>query len=393
MRKRTICVFTATRAEYGLLFPLLKELSKDSAFDLQLLVSGTHLSKKFGMTYQQIVQDGFSIDAKVDLHLGDDSPVGICRSMARGVEGYAQALKKLNPDMLVILGDRFEALAAATAAMVSRIPIAHISGGESTFGLIDEPIRHSITKMASVHFAATDVYRRRIIQLGENPQRVFNVGALGLDNLKLLKLLSKDELERNLKLKFAPHNLLVTFHPVTLENNTAPEQCQNLLQALNGLKETMVFFTKANADTDGQVINQLIEKYVEGHPGHTRVFTSLGQLNYLSMMQYVDGVVGNSSSGIVEAPSFKIGTVNIGDRQAGRLRSSSIIDCGPQTVSIQKALQRLYSPSFQSQLKLVKNIYGKGGTAVKIVKILKKISLEGILKKEFYDLNKELVNV
>ncbi|OGX07924.1 MAG: UDP-N-acetyl-D-glucosamine 2-epimerase, UDP-hydrolysing [Omnitrophica WOR_2 bacterium GWA2_47_8] len=382
--KRKICVFTGTRAEYGLLKPLLDEIKNDKQLTLQLLVTGMHLSPEFGNTYKDIERDGFHIDEKVDISLGSDTPAGIAKSMGLGVMNFGEVFARLKPDVVVMLGDRFEALAAAIAAMLARIPIAHLSGGESTEGLIDESIRHSLTKLSYLHFTSMDQYRRRVIQLGEDPKRVFQVGAIALDNIRNLKLLSKQELEKQLNFKFKEHNLLVTFHPVTLENNTSKGQFQDLLAVLDSLKDTHLVFTKANADTDGRIINQMIDAYVAKNPHKASGFTSLGQLRYLSLMKYVDAVVGNSSSGIVEAPSFKIGTVNIGDRQRGRIRAQSVIDCLPTKEGIQKALRKVYSKEFQEQFRKTINPYGDGRSSARIKAILKRAELKD-LKKKFYD--------
>lgn len=383
---RKICVATGTRAEYGLLYWLMKEINTAPDTELQVLVTGMHLSSEFGFTWQQIEADGFSISAKVDMQLEFDTPVGITKSMGAGMIGFADALQTLKPDILVILGDRFEMLAVATAAMVARIPIAHIHGGEATEGLIDEPIRHSISKMSHLHFTATEEYRKRVIQLGEQPNTVFNVGAAGLDNIEKLTLMSRTQFEAAIEFKLRDKNLLVTFHPVTLENETAKQQFSQLLKALDQLKDTQLIFTKPNADSDGRVIIKMIDEYVMAHPKTSIAFTSLGQLRYLSALQYVDAVVGNSSSGLIEAPSFKIGTINIGDRQRGRIKANSVIDCQPEYTSILAAIDQVYSVEFQKTLSGVKNTYGKSGMAKKVFDILRSCSLENILKKRFYDL-------
>jgi GDP/UDP-N,N'-diacetylbacillosamine 2-epimerase (hydrolysing) len=386
MVKRKICVFTGTRAEYGLLKPLMDEIEKDKALCLQLVVSGMHLSSEFGLTYKQIEEDGFVIDEKLEVLVSSDTAVGVSKSMGLGLISFGEAYARLKPDIVVVLGDRFEAFAAAGAAMISRIPIAHLHGGEATFGLIDEAIRHCITKMSHLHFTSTEEYRDRVIQLGEAPDRVFNVGATGLDNIVGLELLGKEELESELNLKFNKRNLLVTYHPVTLEPDTSREQFGNLLAALDNLSDTHIIFTKANADTDGRVINQMIDQYVSANSHKSTMFTSMGQLRYLSTMQYVDAVVGNSSSGIIEAPSFKVGTVNIGDRQKGRIKAGSIVDCEPMTEDITRELEKVFSVEFKRDVKNVTNPHGDGGAAVKIKDILKNRPLENIIKKKFYDL-------
>ena len=385
VEKRKICVVTGTRAEYGLLYWLMKEIEAAKTLELQIIVTGMHLSPEFGLTYQQIERDGFTIDKKVEMLLSSDSEVGIAKSMGIGMIGFADALDDIKPDLMVVLGDRFEVFAAVSAATVARIPIAHLHGGETTEGAFDESFRHSVTKMSHLHFTATEEYRNRVIQLGEHPDRVFNVGAAGIDNIKRLELLPKSAFEESINFKLGKKNLLVTFHPVTLERATAKDQFANLLTALEPLDETHVIFTKANADTDGRIINEMIDQYVANHQQTTVVFTSLGQLRYLSAMQYIDGVVGNSSSGLLEVPSFNIGTINIGDRQRGRIKAASVINCDPTVNRIGSALDRLFSAEFREAVKLIANPYGEGGTSEKIVEILKFHSLEGILKKSFYD--------
>lgn len=387
--KGKICIFTGTRAEYGLLRPLMDEIKKDRAFKLQLLVSGMHLSQEFGLTYKEIEKDGFRIDEKIEILLSSDTTVGLSKSIGLGLVSFCEAYERLKPSIVVILGDRFEAFAAATAAMVSRIPIAHLNGGEATFGVIDEAIRHSITKMSHLHFTSTEEYRKKVIQLGEHPDRVFNVGAIGLDNIKKLRLLPKKALEKQLDFKFDKRNLLVTFHPVTLEKYTSQRQFQNLLSVLGELKSTHLIFTKANADTDGRIVNQMIDDYVSNNAHRAVVFASMGQLKYLSAMRLVDGIIGNSSSGIVEAPSFRTGTINVGDRQKGRIKASSIIDCKPTKEDIRKAFKKLYSSRFQKALKGITNPYGDGNTARQIRSILKKFDGSNILKKEFYSMDVE----
>ena len=382
---RKSCIVTGTRAEYGLLYWLMKEIQNDPDLELQIIVTGMHLSPEFGLTYRQIEKDGFKIDKKIEMLLSSDTPVGISKSMGLGMIGFAEAYADLKPDIVVLLGDRFEIFSAASAAMIARIPIAHLHGGETTEGAFDEAIRHSITKMAHLHFTATEEYKRRVIQLGEDPARVFNVGGLGIDNIKKLKLMSREELEDSINFRLGPKNLLVTFHPVTLEHGTAEAQFQNLLDALDEVEDTKFIFTKPNADTEGRTITQMINEYISKNKYKAISFVNLGQLRYLSAMQFVDGVVGNSSSGLAEAPTFKIGTINIGDRQKGRIKAESVIDCESTKESILTARKKLYSKEFQKKLKKVKNPYGEGGAAEKIKKILKETDLTDILKKEFYD--------
>ena len=381
-----VCVVTGTRAEYGLLYWLMKEIQNDKDLQLQIIATGMHLSPEFGLTYKEIEKE-FKIDKKIEILLSSDTPVGISKSMGLAQISFAEAFDELKPDIVVVLGDRFEILAAASSALISRIPIAHIHGGEVTEGAVDEAFRHSITKMSHLHFTSTEEYKKRVIQLGEEPNRVFNVGAMGIENIKRLKLLSKEEFEKSIDFKLNKKNILVTFHPVTLENATAKEQFEELLSAIDELEETNIIFTKANADTDGRIINKMIDEYVNKNKDKSVAFTSLGQLRYLSALQFMDAVVGNSSSGILEAPSFKIGTINIGDRQKGRIKAKSVIDCKPKKEEIKKAFEKLYSKEFQKMLKNVKNLYEEDGyPSKKIVEVLKKSDLKNILKKRFYDI-------
>lgn len=385
MAARKICVVTGSRAEYGLLYWLLKEIQTDAELELQLVVTGMHLSPEFGLTWQQIAADGFSIARKVEMLLSSDTPVGISKAMGLGLIGFADALQELQPDLLVVLGDRFEIFAAAQAAMNQRIPIAHIHGGELTEGAVDDAIRHAISKLAHLHFTSTEVYRQRVIQLGEQPWRVFNVGAPGLDNVYRLSLLDRPQLEQALDFKFGKRNLLVTFHPVTLENATAAEQFGELLQALDSFGDVHIVFTHANADADGRAIGGMIEDYRHRHPQRVASFVSMGSLRYLSALRLVDAVVGNSSSGLLEAPSFKIATINIGDRQRGRICADSVLHCPPQTEAIQSALQTVFSGELAGLLSRMENPYGQGGVSSKIKEVLKQTPLDGLLKKHFYD--------
>ena len=382
---RKICVVTGTRAEYGLLYWLLKEIEADSELELQLIVTGMHLSPEFGLTYKEIEKE-FKIDKKIEILSSSHTSLDICAEMARVYEKFAPALAELKPDILVLLGDRYEIFGVAGAASIMQIPMAHIHGGETTQGAFDEAFRHSITKMSHIHFAATNEYANRIIQLGEEPGRVFNVGGPGIENIKKLNLLNKDEFEKSIDFRLAKKNILITFHPVTLENSSAREQFGEILKALDELKETNLIFTKANSDTDGDVINKMIDEYVRQNPQKAVAFVSLGQLRYLSAIKFVDIVLGNSSSGLLEVPSFKKATINIGDRQKGRARASSVIDVMPAKEEILAAIKRAYSKEFEQTLKDTINPYDGGNPSKKMVKILKEIKLDGILKKKFYDI-------
>jgi len=392
MKKRKVCIFTGTRAEYGLLKPLIDELKNIDDVELQLIITGMHLSPEFGLTYKDINLDGISKVEKVEILLSSDTPVGISKAMGLGLISFSEVLDRLKPDLFIGLGDRFELLAAVSAAMVARIPVAHLYGGEATEGSIDEPIRHSITKMSHLHFTSTEKYRRRVIQLGENPKSVFNVGAIGIDNIKKMKLLNKRELEKQLNFKITKKTLLVTFHPVTLERSTSKEQFSNLLNAIDKFKDIRTIFTKPNADTDGRVIISMIDEYVSQNKDKSISFASMGQLQYLSTLKYVGGMIGNSSSGLIEAPSFKIGTINIGDRQKGRIKAKSVIDSTPNTKDIERAIEKLFSDKFQDSLKEVVNPYELKDdlTSKRIKDIILSYSLKNIIKKEFYNLKFKL---
>lgn len=382
---RKICVITGTRAEYGLLRWVMQGIQDDSELILQIVATGMHLSPEFGLTYQAIEQDGFQINRRVEMLTSSDTPVGIAKSMGLGLIGFADALNELKPDLILVVGDRFEIFAAVAAALVARIPVAHLHGGEITEGAFDEALRHSITKMSHLHFVANETYRQRVIQLGEQPERVFLAGGLGVDNIKRLQLLDRDELEASLDFKFGRQNLLITFHPVTLETATAADQMAELLAVLSDLKDTQLIFTLPNADTDGRVLIKMVEHFVTQHP-NASLYTSLGQLRYLSCIAQVDGVLGNSSSGLTEVPSFRKGTINIGDRQRGRLQAKSIINCEPNRESISIALKQLYSKEFQTGLSQVINPYGEGGASDKIHRTLKQHVGLDLIKKKFHDL-------
>ena len=387
--KRKICVVTGARADYGLLYWIMKEIKKDKKLELQIIVTGMHLSHEFGLTYKQIEKDGFKINKKIEMVISADTPSSIVKSTGLGMIGFADALIDLKPDIMVILGDRYEMLAAAYSATVSRIPIAHFGGGEITLGAIDEPIRHSITKMSHFHFACHKDYKKRIIQLGEHRKNVYLVGGMGVEYIKRIRLLKKKTLEKQIDFQFSHKNLLVTFHPVTLEKNTAKKQFENLLYALDKLKDTKIIFTMPNSDTEGRIIQKLIINYVKKNTHKSTFFTYMGQKKYLSCLKYVDAVVGNSSSGIAEAPSFKICTVNIGDRQKNRVQANSIINCKPEKKPILKSLKKIYSKKFKKVLSKVVNPYEpkrKILPSKTAVSVFKKVILKNILKKSFNDL-------
>ena len=385
MNKRKICVVTGTRAEYGLLYWIMKEIQADKALELQLIATGMHLSPEFGLTYKEIEKD-FNINKKIEIILSSDTPVGITKSMGLAQISFADAYQDLKPDIILVLGDRYEIFSAVSAAMIAKIPIAHLAGGEKTEGAFDEAIRHSITKMSQLHFTATEEYKNRVIQLGENPNKVFNVGGMGVENIKKLKLYNKKEFEQSIGLKLNKKNILNTFHPVTLEERTSKKQFQQVLSVVDSLKDTNIIFTKANSDTDGRIINQMIDDYVAKNDHKSRGFNSLGQLRYLSALKHVDAIVGNSSSGLSETPSFKIGAINIGDRQKGRIKATNVIDCLPNQESIKNAFETLYSKEFQLSLKSCKNPFGEGNSSKIVVEVLKKEKLKNIIKKTFFDL-------
>ncbi|CAE79551.1 UDP-N-acetylglucosamine 2-epimerase [Bdellovibrio bacteriovorus] len=386
--KRRICVLSGTRADYGLLYWLMKELQTYSSVDLQIIATGMHLSPEFGMTYKFIEADGFLINEKVEMLLSGDSVTALCKSMGLGVMGISEALARLSPDLLVVLGDRFEALAGAQAAMIHRIPIAHLHGGEATEGLIDEAIRHSITKMSHLHFVAAEAYRNKVIQLGESPDRVFNFGATGIDNIKRLPLFNREEVEERIPvLKGAKGPVfLVTYHPVTLLNSSPEQAMADLLSAIEEFSDACVILTKSNADTAGRVINEMIDQFCLKHPERAMSSVSLGQKLYLSVMSIANVVVGNSSSGIIEAPAMNIPTVNIGPRQQGRAKAPSVLDCNETKSEIVSGIQTVLENSFMASRK-DKHVYGDGNTAVKVAEVLASYDLDGIIFKKFYSID------
>ncbi len=379
---KKICIITGTRAEYGLLYWLIKGVHDDTDMELQLLVTGMHLSPEFGLTWKEIEKDGFRITRKIEILLSSDTAIGISKSNALAIISFAEAFEELKPEIIVLLGDRTETFAVAQAALIAGIPVAHIHGGELTEGAYDDAIRHSITKMSHLHFTATEVYRKRVIQLGEQPETVFNVGAIGLDNIKKLQLLNRSDFEASINRKLLSRNLLITFHPVTLEEQSAGNQFQQLLDTLEELNDTMLIFTKPNSDKDGRIIMQMIDEYVSKNPLKAIAFTSLGQLRYLSAMQYIDAVIGNSSSGIIEVPAFNIPTINIGDRQKGRITGPSVFNCQPVKKEIKFALEKAFNFDRQKYWQLP---YGDGNTSEKILEIIKSRK-EIKLKKRFYDI-------
>ncbi len=383
---KKVCVITATRAEYGLLKPLMQLIKESNQLQLQIIATGAHLSPEFGLTYKNIENDGFIIDEKVEILLSSDTAASIAKTMGMAMMGMADVLPRLKPDLIVILGDRYEMLSIASAATIFKIPIAHLHGGEITEGAYDDAIRHSITKMSHLHFTSTEEYKKRVIQMGENPENVFNVGAIGLDNIRDLKLLSKQELETDLDIKFKKYNYQVTFHPETLGNLSSAEQFQNLLYVIEKQEDSFFIFTKANADTDGRIINQMIDDFVKKHADIAKAFNSLGTLRFLSTVRICTAIVGNSSSGILEAPSLCTPTINIGDRQRGRTQASSIINVDNSEKSIFSGFQLVKNLIIENKISEVKNPYDNGGAAQEILnKILEFKTIK--TNKSFYNLS------
>lgn len=383
-KMKSIAVLTATRAEYGLLSPIIKELVAINKYDVRVVVTGTHLSEKFGNTVNEIEIDGIEIDERIPILTDGDKPSDISKTMANALTGFSDYFERKRPDALLVLGDRYETLAVCCAAMNERIPIIHLYGGEKTEGAIDEAIRHSITKLSYLHLTSTDEYKKRVIQLGESPNRVFCVGAIGIENALNKKLMSREELSSSIGFDLTDDFAVVTFHPVTLEGSSSKEQCEELFKALDNNKLRYII-TKANADADGQIINEMIDEYGKSR-NNVFVINSLGMVRYLSALNEAVMVIGNSSSGLVEAPSFHIPTVNIGDRQKGRLRADSIIDCEPTFDSIDRAIKLAESDGFIKKCQNVSNPYGDGETSKKVVSAINNMFDEGIeLKKKFYD--------
>lgn len=387
MSKRKIAVITGTRAEYGLLYCLLREIETDPDLDLQIIVTGMHLSPEFGLTYRYIEQDGFNITAKIEMLMSSDTAAGVVKSMGLCLISMTETFQKLEPDLIVILGDRYEMLAVAQAALMQRIPIAHIHGGELSAGAIDDAIRHCITKMSHLHFVAAESYRNRVIQLGENPENIHMIGAPGLERIAKMQLLDRSELQNLLNLQFGIKNFLVTYHPATLAIQENIEILENLFKSLDQFPEAAIIFTKANADEMGRKINQMIDDYVSINGGRAFVYATLGDLNYISLLPHMDMIIGNSSSGLIEAPYFHKPTINIGARQTGRLRASTIIDCTGYGDSITASIHQAFSPEFQHSLSNSKLKYVQCDSAKKITNVIKKIDLPSLIMKQFYDLS------
>ncbi len=383
---REVAVVTTSRADFGLLRPVMDLILTADDLRLRILVGGTHLCPEFGLTVGEVQEAGFAIDERVELILAGDTPTAICKSMGLAMIGFGEAIHRLSPHILLLLGDRFETLCAATAAQICRVPVGHVHGGETSEGAVDEAFRHAITKMSHLHFASCETYRRRILQLGERPEHVFNVGALGVENIRKMTLMPRSQVMQVLGAPADKPLLLVTFHPVTLERGTAESQFAQLLTALGSFETHFVLFTKANADTEGRVINQMTERFAARDASRAAAVSSLGAQTYLSAMSHADAVVGNSSSGIIEAPALRVPAVNIGDRQKGRVRAASVIDCEPNADSIVGALKWATSPSFRESLRDMTNPCEQPETAAAIVRHLRSAPLEDILRKPFIDL-------
>ena len=383
---RKICVVTATRAEYGLLKCLLEDIQADSNLELQIISTGAHLSPEFGLTNQQIEEDGFTVNKKIEILLSSDTPIGVSKSMGLAQISFAEAFDELKPDIVVVLGDRYELIPIVSAANIARIPVAHLSGGELTEGAIDETIRHAITKLSQLHFTAMDEYTHRVIQMGEQPSRVFTVGEVGLDNLMRMKLMSRSEFENSIGCNLKARNILFTYHPETTKDiSEIAIDFSKILRGLDNLEDTLLIFTKANADVGGRLINKMIDDYAAQNKYKAITFTSLGQLRYLSALQYVDAIVGNSSSGIVEAPSFKLATINIGNRQKGRVKATSVLDVDVDTKKIFDSIQHIYTSEFKKILENTTNPYGQGNSSQKVLNTLKLVDLDSLKIKCFYD--------
>lgn len=379
-------MITGTRAEYGLLRPLMLKIRDETLIELRVIVTGMHLSPEFGLTYREIESDGFRIDRKVEMLLSSDTGVGVGKSVGVGVGGFVDALVGLEPDLIIVLGDRFEIFAAATASLFLKLPVLHLHGGEVTEGVLDESMRHAITKMSHVHCVAAEEYRQRVIQLGEQPSRVHCVGGLGVDAIRQIDLIDRVELETVMNFKFKFKNLIVTFHPETLSEVAAEIQMTELLAALEELTDTGLIFTLPNADSGGRRLIAMLKAFDAKH-SNAAIYSSLGHQRYLSCMSYCDGVVGNSSSGLLEAPTLRVGTINVGERQRGRLQAESIINCKAERAEIGLALRKLYSEDFQDNLTSVMNPYGDGGASARILEIIKSLDLQEILQKSFYDIS------
>jgi len=386
MKKRKVCMITGSRADYDLIKFLMQKIKQDKRFSLKIIVTGSHLSKNYGYTVNRIKSDGFNNYKSIPILPIKESAITIAAATSKGLNSFFKFFYKVKPDLNIIFGDRYEMLSAAIASLYLNIPIAHISGGEQTIGSFDDQIRHCITKMSWWHFVSTAKYKKRVIQLGENPKRVFLTGSLGVDNIKRIKLFNKKKLQKELSINLNKKNILVTYHPVTLDKKDPKKEFEQLIKSISLLKDTNFFFTNPNADPNNAVITKKIKNFVRKNKKKAFYFKSLGQQKYFSLLQFVDAVLGNSSSGIIEVPSFKIGTINIGDRQMGRYKPKSIIDCKPLKNDISKSFKVLYSNKFKKKIKRLRNDYEYNNTLEKIFNIIKYGKLPSNIKKSFFDL-------
>jgi GDP/UDP-N,N'-diacetylbacillosamine 2-epimerase (hydrolysing) len=382
---KNICVITGSRAEFGLLTPLLKRIQIDKKMNLKLVVTGSHLQKKYGNTKKEISEENIKISKKINVFPKLNNIYSTLESISIGLKKFNIFFKESKIDLLLILGDRYEILAPAISATFYKIPIAHISGGDCTLGAIDDTVRHCLTKMAWLHFVSNSNSRKRVIQMGENPKRVFNVGNIGAERIKKIQSLSKKDIEQKLKIKFMKKNILVTFHPVTFDDNSSSRHLNEILKALKKLTNTSIIFTYPNNDIESYNIIKIIENFVKKRKNYY-VFKSLGFINYVSLLKQVDCVIGNSSSGLLEAPSLKIGTINIGDRQEGRLKAISVLDCKPNKNDILKVINKIYSKQYKEIIKKTKNPYYKSNTTNIIYEKIKKFKKPTVLKKEFFNI-------
>lgn len=387
MKKKKICFVTGSRAEYGLLYPLMKKVMEDKNLDMKLVATASHLSPEFGMTCREIENDGFTIDKKAEILLSADTPSAIAKSAGLGFISFGDIFTELVPDIVLILGDRFEIFPVAAAALFHRIPVAHIYGGERSEGAVDDSIRHALTKMSHLHFTAAESHRQRVIQMGENPDHVFTVGSLGIENALNTKLMIKKEFEKFTGFKTEDKNILVTYHPTTLEKGKAETEFKNILSALEKLEDTNIIFTRQNADAEGRIISEMTDRFVSENPSRRQVFTSMGRKGYLSALKFCAVVAGNSSSALIEAPCFETASVNIGNRQKNRLRPVSVIDCVPESDAILKTLKKAFSPAFRKKIKNIENPYGDGKTSGRIIKVLKKVNPDSLIMKSFNDID------
>jgi GDP/UDP-N,N'-diacetylbacillosamine 2-epimerase (hydrolysing) len=384
-----ICFISGSRADYGLLSNLMKFFKNDKKYNLQIIVTGSHLSKMHGLTYNEIEKDKFKITKKIKLNIYKKKSENISESISTGIKQFSISYKNLKPDLIVLLGDRYEIFSACCAANISQIPICHLHGGELTRGSIDDTFRHSMTKMSQFHFVSHKKYSKRVRQLGEDPKKIYVVGGFGVDLIKKVKLLSKKNLEKKLNIQFGKKNILVTYHPETTNGSKNKKDFKELLKALETLKQTKIIFTRANADKDGRLINSMIDKFVKKNKDISYVFSSMGYKNYLITLKFKDVCLGNSSSGLLEVPTFKKITINVGDRQKDRIKASSVFDVRPKANLIIKMIKEIDKKKFKDLLKKTVNPYGGGGASKKTYQIIKKLNLKHSRSNKFFDINYE----